>query len=98
MAVDGHGGFHHRLAECRVRMDVATELPSIALEQLSKRGLGDELGGARPDDVRAEQAAGLGVRDHLCEAAGFAVDDRAPERCEGKLADLDLVAFLDRLL
>src|ERR1700688_4395241 len=94
VAVYGHRGFHHGLAEGRVGVDVAAELPGVALEELSQRGLGDELGGAGPDDVRAEQAAALGVAHHLHETGRLAVDDRAPERGERELADLHLVPFL----
>src|SRR6266567_8559033 len=46
---------HHRLTQGRMRMNVPSELPRIALEQLGQRGLGDELGGARPDDMRADE-------------------------------------------
>src|SRR5881409_3620942 len=65
VAVHGHRRLHHRLAERRVRVDVAAELPGVALEELRQRGLGDELGRAVADDVRAQQLAGLGVGDDL---------------------------------
>src|ERR1700719_936657 len=98
VAVHSHGSFHHGLAERRVRMDVATQLPGGALEQLRQRGLGDELGGAGSHDVGAEQPAALRVADHLHETGRLSMDDRAPERGERELDDLELVAFLARLL
>src|SRR5258706_16380312 len=51
VAVDGHRGLHHGLAQRRVRVDVAAQLPGVALEQLRERGLRDQLGGARAHDV-----------------------------------------------
>src|SRR5690348_17039869 len=81
-----------------MRVDVAAELPGVALEELSKRGLGDELRGAVADDVRAEQLSRLGVGDHLDEAAGLAVDLRSANGGERELPDLDLVPLLARLL
>jgi len=62
------GRFHHSLAEGGVRVDVAADLPRVALEELSQSRLGDELGGIGSDDVSAEQLPGLGVGDQLDEA------------------------------
>src|SRR5438270_9741857 len=82
VAVDGHRGLHDGLAQSRVGMDVAAELPGVALEQLRERGLGDELRGVLAHDVRAQQPPCLRVRDHLYEAGRLAVDDRAAESAE----------------
>src|SRR5215472_18602361 len=61
-AVDCEGGFADRLAEGRMRMDVAADLPGIAPEQLRQRRLGDQLGGLDADHVGAQQLTGLRVR------------------------------------
>src|SRR5207247_2213233 len=98
VAVHGHRRLHHRLAERRVRVDVAAELPGVALEELRQRGLSDELGRAVADDVCAQQLPGLGVGDDLDEAAGLAVDLRPADGREGELADLHLEPLLARLL
>src|SRR6266568_6508720 len=89
---------HHRFTQGRVWVDVPSELPRVAVEQLRERGLGDELGGARADDVRADERPALRVRDHLHEPGRLAVDDRAAKCGEGKLADLHLAARVARLL
>src|SRR5256885_3083089 len=60
-AVDGQRSLHHGLAQRRMRVDVAPQLPGVALEQLCERRLGDELGGAGADDVRAEHLTRRGV-------------------------------------
>src|SRR3982074_535544 len=98
VAVYGHGVLHDRFAESRMRMDVAAELPRIALEELGQRGLGYELGCVGADDVRADHLAGFAVGDDLDEAAGLAVDDGAAERGERKFADPHLETFLSGLL
>src|SRR5947207_15737089 len=98
VAINGHRRLHHRLAQRRVGVDVATELPRIALEELCQRRLRDELGGVGPNDVRAQHLAGLGVGDDLDEAARLAVDLRAPDRREWKAANLYLVPVVASLL
>ena len=53
-----------------------------------ERRLGDQVGRARPDDVRAQQLARLGIGDHLDESLCLAERQGAARRREGKLADL----------
>src|SRR5438445_11607632 len=60
VAVHGHRRLHHRLAQRRMRVDVAAQLPCVALEELRERRLGDQLRGLGPDDVGSEHLAGLG--------------------------------------
>src|SRR5205814_8220642 len=98
VAVDGQRCLHHGLAQRRMRVDVAPELPGVALEQLCERRLCDELGGAGADYVRAQHLACLGVGDDLDKAPSLAVDLGAPDRREGNLADLDLAARVACLL
>src|SRR3979411_602927 len=97
-AVCGYSCLHDRLAQRRVRMDVATELPRVALEQLRQSRLRDQLRRVGSDDVRAEHLAGFGVGDDLDEAAGLTVDDGAAQRCERKFADADLASLVLGLL
>ena len=58
-----------------------------------QRRLGDDVGRAVADDVDAEHLVRVGVDDDLHEAVGVGVGDRAAERGEGELADLDLAAL-----
>ena len=94
VAVHGQRRLHDRLAEGRVRVDVAAELPRVALEQLRQCRLGDELCRVGSDDMRAEHLARLGVGNDLDEAASLTVDDRPAQRREGKAADPHLVSKL----
>ena len=98
VAVHGQCGLHDRLAQRRVRVDVAAELPRVALEQLRQCRLGDELCRVGSDDMRAEHLARLGVGNDLDKAAGLTVDDRPAQRRERKAADPHFVSFLFGLL
>src|SRR5260370_28693453 len=73
VAVNRHRRLHHSLAQRRVGVDVAAELPSVALEELGQGWLGDELSRLAAADVLAEHLARLGGRDDLHEAAVLAV-------------------------
>src|SRR5947199_10540153 len=58
VAVYSHRRLHHRFAQRRMWMDVAAELPCIALEELRQRRLGDQLGRLGADDVGAQHLTG----------------------------------------
>src|SRR5882757_2374542 len=98
VAVHSQRRLHDRFAQRWMRVNVAAELPRVALEQLGKRRLGDELGRLRADDVRAKHLAGLGVGDDLDEAASLSMDDGPAQRREWKLADSYFVSLIFRLL
>src|SRR6266566_8888465 len=49
LPIDREGGLPDRLAERGVGVDVAADLPGIALEQPGQRGLADQLGGLHAD-------------------------------------------------
>ena len=66
----------------------AADLPGGRVQRERERGLGDEVGGVRPDDVDAERVLRLGVGDDLGEALVLAADDRLGDRLERDLADL----------
>src|SRR5437868_1046484 len=87
--VDGEGGLAEHLRERRVGVCRAADLPRRRLEGEGERGLGDEVGRVRPDDVDAEGVAGLRVADDLREALVLAADDRLGDRLERHLADLE---------
>jgi len=80
-----------------VGVDVATELPGVALEELCESRLGDELGGVGAHDVRAEELSRLGVGDDVDETACLAVDLRPADRLKRKFSDFHLVSFFSRL-
>src|SRR3954454_14343169 len=69
-----------------------------ALERLRVDELLDQLGGARADDVPADQLAVLLVADHLDHAAAVAVHGTRADRAVVDLADDDVDALLARLL
>src|SRR5207237_7781483 len=79
-------------------MDVASQLPGVALEKLRECRLGDQLRGAGTDDMGTQEPPALRVGHHLHEAGSLAVDLRAAESCERKLAELDLMALFACLL
>src|SRR6478672_1668665 len=87
-SVDGHRGLAHDLGERRMRVGRETDLPRGRLQREPETGLGDEVGGVRPDDVDAEGVAGGRVGDDLGEALVLAPDDRLGDRLERDLAHL----------
>src|SRR5476651_2211114 len=66
--IDRQGGFLGRFAERRVRVHGAREILRAAVEFHDGDDLGDQLGGVRPNNLRAEQSIRLGVRDQFDEA------------------------------
>ena len=82
----GAGAFHDRLGERRVRVHRAGDLLEAALELLRDDQLGDHLGRARADDVRAEQLAVARVADDLHHALAVAVDGRRADAAHRELA------------
>src|SRR5262249_7258413 len=96
-AVDSQGGFANRFAHGGVGVNVATDLPGVALEEPGQRRLGDQLGRLHAHDVCAEDLARPGVGDQLGEALRLAVNDGPAVGQERELADFDLVAALASL-
>ena len=66
---------------------------------LDRQGrLGDEVGRARPDDMRAQQLARPRVGHHLHKALGLPKRERATRGGEREAADFDLEPLLLRFL
>src|SRR5215217_7084858 len=76
----------------------ARDLVEAALQRPRVDELLDQLGGARADDVPADQLAVLGLADDLDHAAAVAVDRARADRAVVDLADHDVEALLARLL
>src|SRR5262245_20010387 len=81
-----------------MRVHAARDVLRARAELDRDRGLGDEIGGARPEDVDAEDAVGLRVRDDLDAAVGLSEAARAPVRHERERADRDVDAALRGVL
>ena len=84
-AVRRVSGLAHRFGHGRMRVDGANQLFNGAFQPQRQRGFGDQLGGARADDVNAEDLVVLLVGDDLDEAFRLAGDARACERPNLKL-------------
>src|SRR6266851_1298003 len=63
----------------------------------SQGRLRDQVGGARSDDVNAQQATGLRIGDDLDEALGLPQSQRPARGGEWDATDLDIEAALFRL-
>src|SRR5262245_52566299 len=96
-AVDSQGGFANRFAHGWVGVNVATDLPRVALEEPGQCRLGDQLSRLRAHDVGAEDLARPGVGNQLGEALRLPMNDSPAVGQERELADFDLVAALPSL-
>ncbi len=64
-AVDGEGRFFEGLGERRMGVAGAGDVFAGCAELHGGGGFGDQVAGARAEDVHAEHAVGLGVRRAL---------------------------------
>src|SRR5579864_7452730 len=87
----------HCLGHRRMRVNRPNQFLDGRLEPQGDSRLRDELGGARTNQVHAEQLIVLRLGDNLHEALRFAGDSRAAEHAEREQAGADIVAALHRL-
>src|SRR5207248_9312695 len=93
-ALRREGGFHQGFGQRRVCVDRQVELLESQSVLDRERRLGDEVGRAGSDDVRAEQLARARVGDDLDEALALAQRERAPGRGTREAADSDIDALV----
>ena len=94
----GQRGLHQGFGQGRVRVNRAVELLHGQTVLHRERGLGDQIGGTRSDDVRAEKLPRLGVGEDFDVALGLTKRQGAAGRGERKAADLDRDPLLLRFL
>src|SRR5690606_17662120 len=91
--VNRHRGVVHRFGQRRVRVADAGEVVGGALELHRQHALVDQFGHVGADQVQAQHAVGLGVREHLHEAGRLGHRHRAADRREREAAGLVGNAF-----
>ena len=89
-------GFAHGFRHRRMRVDGANQLFDGALGPQGQYCLGDQLGGARADDMDAEDLVVFLVGDDLHEAVELVGHARAAEHAEGERSDLHINAAVAR--
>src|SRR6185369_6016467 len=97
-AVYVESGLAHGLAEGGVGVTGPCDVLCASAELHRKDGLGDQVGGPRPQDVDAEQAVGPRIGDDLDEAVALLGGPRSAVGHEREPADPDRATVLMALL
>src|SRR5439155_18875752 len=93
----GQRGLHQGFGQGRVSVDGEVDLLQRQPVLHRQRRLRDQVGGARPDDVRAQKLARPRVGHDLHKTVALAQGQRATRGGERKAADLDRDPFFLRL-
>src|SRR6202140_5438103 len=91
------GGFHHRLRECRMRMDRHRYIAGQRRHLDGEHPFGNHLAGASADDPHSQHPFALRIDKEFGHAFRAIESDGPPGRRPGELGDLDLSIFFLRL-